>query len=122
VITSNDVNNPSQTVSLYVSTSSNEDANGIPAVTRLEGNYPNPFNPSTTVRYAMKDAGQVSISIYNLKGQLVKTLVNENKKAGNHSVVWNGNDDSGKPVSSGVYMYRMQAAGVNQTRKMMLMK
>jgi hypothetical protein len=122
VITSNDINNPSQVVALYVTTSSNDDANGIPAVTRLEGNYPNPFNPSTTVRYALKDAGKVSISIYNLKGQLVKTLVNENKKAGNHNVVWNGNDDSGKPVSSGVYMYRMQATGVNQTRKMMLMK
>ena len=121
IITSNDPSNPSQMIALHIDTTSNQDET-IPAVTRLEGNYPNPFNPSTTIRFAVKEPGQVTINIYNNKGQLVKTLVNESTKAGVHSVVWNGTDNSGKPVSSGIYLYRMQTAGLSQTRKMMLMK
>jgi hypothetical protein len=121
-ITSNDVSNPSQTVTLNITTVSNEDDNNIPVITKLEGNYPNPFNPSTTIRFGVKEPGQININIYNLKGQLVKTLVNESLKAGYHSINWNGTDESGKVVSSGVYLYRMQATGINQTKKMMLMK
>ena len=119
--TSNDANHPGQQVVFSVTTP-NDDPNVIPTVTKLEGNYPNPFNPSTTVRFALKAPSATTIHIYNSKGQLVRTLVDENMKAGNHSVVWNGIDNSGKAVSSGIYMYRMQADGVSQTRKMMLMK
>ncbi|MFO7660062.1 MAG: C25 family cysteine peptidase [Candidatus Cloacimonadaceae bacterium] len=122
VITSNDAAHPTQQITLHIATTANDDDNNIPAVTKLEGNYPNPFNPSTTIRFGLKEPGQVAINIYNNKGQLVRTLVSENKKAGMHSVVWNGTDNSGKPVSSGVYLYRMQAEGLSQTRKMMLMK
>lgn len=121
-LTSNDASLPSQQIALHIDTVANDDDNYIPLVTKLEGNYPNPFNPVTTIRFAVKEPGKISINIYNPKGQLVKTLVNDNLKAGNHSAVWNGTDEHGKPVSSGVYLYRMQASGISQTRKMMLMK
>jgi len=122
VITSNDPSHATQQIALHIDTTANDDDNNIPAVTKLEGNYPNPFNPSTTIRFAVKEPGQITINVYNNKGQLVKTLLNENKKAGNHSVIWNGTDNNGKSVSSGIYLYRMQTTGLSQTRKMMLMK
>lgn len=75
----------------------------LPAVTELIGNYPNPFNPSTNIKFSLKTDSKVSLMIYNIRGQKVRTLVNENLPAGHHSVVWNGRDDSGKSVSSGVY-------------------
>lgn len=121
-ITSNDPATPNQQISLHIDTVANNDPNEIPLVTKLEGNYPNPFNPETTIRFALKDKGEVKISIFNSKGQLVKTLVDGNYKAGNHSVVWNGTDNHGKAISSGVYLYRLNTAGISQTRKMMLMK
>jgi hypothetical protein len=121
-ITSNDNGNPIQVVGLHITTTANGDNNGVPLVTQLEGNYPNPFNPVTTLRFALKEQGPVTLSVYNLKGQLVRSLVAEDMKAGNHSITWNGMDNSGKAVSSGVYLYRMQAPGYTQTRKMMLMK
>ena len=90
--------------------------------TNLAGNYPNPFNPETTIRYSVKDATPVTIGIYNMKGQLVKTLVNETKAAGDHTVVWNGTDASGRSVSSGMYYYKMYAGKYSSTKKMILMK
>ena len=96
---------------------------GVPVVaTALHGNYPNPFNPETTIAYSVKDAGAVSIEIYNAKGQLVKTLVNEHKATGNYSIVWNGRDNNNQAVSSGVYFYKMLAGKYSSTRKMILMK
>jgi hypothetical protein len=95
----------------------------IPTIgTRLQGNYPNPFNPETTIRFSVKEATPVTIEIYNTKGQLVKTLINEAKEAGNHSVVWNGKDNSGRSVSSGVYFYKMNAGKYSSTKKMIMMK
>lgn len=91
-------------------------------ITNLTGNYPNPFNPETTISYSVKNASPVKIEIYNLKGQKVKTLVAENKATGNHSIVWNGTDDNNISVSSGVYFYRMKSGEFTSTRKMMLMK
>ena len=90
--------------------------------TELQGNYPNPFNPETTIRFSVKEAGPVSIGVYNLKGQLVKTLLRENKAAGNHQVVWNGTDNNGRAVSSGVYYYKMNAGSYQASRKMILVK
>ena len=96
---------------------------GVPVVaTELHGNFPNPFNPETTIRYSVKEATPVSIDIYNVKGQLVKTLVNENKASGHYSVTWNGRDNNNLPVSSGVYFYKMFAGKYSSTRKMILMK
>ncbi len=87
-------------------------------------NFPNPFNPSTTISFSLtaKDAKNTKLEIYNLKGQKVKTLVNEELSAGKHSVVWNGTDDSDKSVSSGIYFYKMRAGSYTSTKKMILMK
>jgi flagellar hook assembly protein FlgD len=121
-ITSNDTQHATNTIAIHLTTVANDDDTTIPVVTALQGNYPNPFNPVTTIRFAAKDSGRMSLLVYNTKGQLVRTLVNGDVKAGNHSIVWNGKDDNGKPVSSGVYMYRMQTTGYSKTQKMMLMK
>jgi hypothetical protein len=91
-------------------------------VTNLYGNYPNPFNPETTIRYSVAEDGPVTIDVFNSRGQLVKTLVNDSKAAGNHSVVWDGRDNNGSSVSSGIYYYKMYAGKYSSTRKMILMK
>jgi hypothetical protein len=99
------------------------DDNGIPSIaTTLHGNYPNPFNPETNIRFSLKEAAPVSIEVYNVKGQLVRTLVNEMKEAGNHTVLWNGKDNNNRAVSSGVYFYKMNAGKYSSTKKMILMK
>ena len=94
----------------------------VPVKTELTGNFPNPFNPTTTISFSTREAGQVSISIYNMKGQLVKTLVNEHLEAAYHSAVWNGKDNSNKTVSSGICFYKMRSSNYTATKKMILMK
>jgi hypothetical protein len=96
--------------------------NDIAVATQLKGNYPNPFNPETTIAFSTKENGPVSIDIYNIKGQRVKALVSENMQAGPHTVVWNGTDDNGKSVSSGLFFYRMNSGKYSSTKKMILMK
>lgn len=88
----------------------------------LHENYPNPFNPTTTIRFDLPASAKVNLEIYNLKGQRVRTLLTESLAKGSHAIVWNGNDDNGRPVSSGVYLYRLSNGTMTQTRKMMLMK
>jgi len=85
-------------------------------------NYPNPFNPSTTISYSLPENSSVRVDIYNIKGQLVKTLVNQTMLAGTHSVVWDGKDDNGSVVSSGVYFTRIFSNGKSHTSKMLMMK
>jgi flagellar hook assembly protein FlgD len=99
----------------------NGDQNAV-IVTALKGNYPNPFNPETSIFYSVKGDAKVNVTIYNLLGQKVKTLVNGNTKSGNHSIKWNGKDDAGRNVTSGVYFYRMEAGKYTSTQKMILMK
>ncbi len=77
---------------------------------RLEQNYPNPFNPETVIRYQLAVGSKVELSVYNVLGQKMRTLVKGHQSPGWHEVVWDGRDDSGKPVSSGVYIYRLSAA------------
>lgn len=90
---------------------------------RLENNFPNPFNPETTISFSTTECTEnTEISVFNLKGQKIKTLVNEILASGNHSVVWDGTDESGKTVSSGVYLYKMKAGDYQKIRKMILMK
>jgi len=103
---------------------SHTDANGVlkPTVTELTGNYPNPFNPTTTISFSLAEASQVSINIYNMKGQLVKTLVNAELDNDYHEIVWDGRDNSGKSTASGVYFYKMKANDYTATKKMILMK
>ncbi|NQV19102.1 MAG: T9SS type A sorting domain-containing protein [Armatimonadetes bacterium] len=90
--------------------------------TELGANYPNPFNPTTTISFTLKEATEVKIDVYNITGQYVKTLINKHLEADNHNIVWNGNDNEGKSVSSGVYYYKMQAGRYTSTKKMILMK
>ncbi|MCB5228819.1 MAG: carboxypeptidase regulatory-like domain-containing protein [Candidatus Cloacimonetes bacterium] len=116
---------PNQTTHLhFVMVSETDiDDNEIPViVTTLHPNYPNPFNPETTISYSIKDAGAVRLDIYNIKGQLVTTLVNEDKPSGHYKAVWNGRDASGGACSSGIYFYHLQAPGYRKVNKMLLSK
>ncbi len=88
----------------------------------IQGIYPNPFNPETNIDYSVKEETPVSIAVYNLKGQRVKTLVDKAVSAGDHKVVWHGDSDSGKSVSSGVYFVKMITGNHIETRKIVLMK
>ena len=88
----------------------------------LYQNYPNPFNPETVIAYELKGTAFVILKLYGLMGEEVMTLVNENQTAGNYQVVWNGRDNFGKEVSSGVYFYRLITDTFSQTRKMILIR
>ena len=77
---------------------------------QLLGNYPNPFNPSTTIRFQMKADSNVKVDIFNIRGQKVTTLLNESRPAGLNSVIWDGRDSKKSPVSSGVYFYRIESS------------
>ncbi len=121
-ITTNDPLHSTVLIPVNLNPVANEDNTEIPLVTALQKNYPNPFNPETTIRYSLSNNGPVKIQIYNIKGQLIRNLVNENKKAGYYTVIWNGKDEQGKSVSSGIYFYRMQSSKYSATQKMMLMK
>jgi hypothetical protein len=85
-------------------------------------NYPNPFNPETTISFYLQNNRNVKLSIYNTKGQKVKTLVNEILPAGDHSIIWHGRDSNGKRVSSGIYFYKLKAGNFQKVRKMILIK
>jgi FG-GAP-like repeat/FlgD Ig-like domain/FG-GAP repeat len=94
-----------------------------PLETELSLNYPNPFNPETSISFSVSESTVITeLSIFNLKGQKIKTLINEQLPVGQHSVVWNGTDEFGKSVSSGVYLYKMKSGDYTKTRKMILMK
>ena len=88
----------------------------------LQQNYPNPFNPATNIKFDVKNAGRVKIDIYNTLGQKVRTLVDDVKSAGKYSVVWNGLNDFGDRVASGIYIYKMVSGDFVQTRKMILLR
>jgi hypothetical protein len=91
----------------------------------LSNNYPNPFNPITRIRYTLhgrQTPFRTTLKIYNIRGQLVRTLVDEPKEAGTYEVSWDGRGDNGNEVASGVYLYKLQAGDFNQTKKMVLMK
>ena len=100
----------------------NEQEIAIPTVFSLEQNYPNPFNPSTQVRYALPEASKVSISIYDMMGREVRSLVNGSMDAGYHTALWNATNDNGNPVSAGMYIYTIQAGDFRQVKKMILLK
>ncbi|MBI9031046.1 T9SS type A sorting domain-containing protein, partial [bacterium] len=94
----------------------------ITPVTLNAINYPNPFNPETTISYDISKSGHVTVEIYNIKGQKVKSLLQENQEAGQHSVIWKGDNNEGKRVSSGSYFYRVKSGDEEIVNKMMLMK
>ncbi len=94
----------------------------LPDDFELSQNFPNPFNPSTNIRFGLPVAGHVRLDIFNLLGQKVTTLVDADYDAGRHTVVWNGESSSGELVASGVYFYRLSAERFTETRKMLLLK
>ena len=98
------------------------DTDVTPESFSLEANYPNPFNPSTTIRYHLPVAGEVDLTLYNVMGQAVRTLVQQWMPAGNYAVTWNGTDDNDRHLGSGTYAYRLRANGQQLTRHLTLLK
>jgi hypothetical protein len=94
----------------------------LPITYNLYNAYPNPFNPVTTLRYELPETGPVNITIYDMLGRQVKTLINQTQDAGYRSVIWDATNDYGKPVSTGIYLYQIQAGEYLQTKKMVLLK
>ena len=98
------------------------DNDGLPTSYNIHQNYPNPFNPVTTLRYDLPEDALVNITIYDMMGRKVSTLVSSQQSAGYKSVQWNATNDAGSPVSAGLYLYMIQAGDFRQTKKMVLLK
>ncbi len=94
----------------------------LPKVYRLASNYPNPFNPQTTIAFDLPEAQDVRLMVYDIKGRLIKELVSKQMEAGSHTVLWNGTDRSGHRMASGVYFYQINAGPLHETKRMMLVK
>jgi hypothetical protein len=94
----------------------------LPMITTVFQNYPNPFNPETRISFSLAEAGKVKIIVYNIKGEKVKTLVDNELAVGQHQAVWTGTDENGKKVSSGVYLYKFSAGSKMQTKRMLMIK
>jgi hypothetical protein len=94
----------------------------IPTAFALYANYPNPFNPTTNISFALPVDSKVSLKLYNVAGQLVRTLVNETMPAGTHTVTWDGNNSNGEKVASGIYFYKLNAGDFSKTMKMVMTK
>lgn len=94
----------------------------LPKVYSLSQNYPNPFNPMTTIEFSLPMASDVALEVFNIAGQKVATLVNSRLEAGYHSVTWDSRNNSGEPLASGIYLYRLKADAFVETKKMMLLK
>jgi hypothetical protein len=98
------------------------DGDLIPEVFALHQNYPNPFNPTTQIRYDLPEDANVNITIYDIMGRVVRTMVNTQQNAGFKSIQWNAANNLGEPVSAGMYIYMIQAGEFRQTKKMVLLK
>ena len=95
---------------------------GLPTEFVLLGNYPNPFNPETRIRFALPEASHVEITIYNTLGQVIRRLVSNESSPGEHTAQWDGKDQNGNAVSSGVYLYQFQAGEFSVVKKMSLLR
>jgi photosystem II stability/assembly factor-like uncharacterized protein len=112
---------------LYLVTEIEPIHNTIPESYSLKQNYPNPFNPTTSIEFSLPVAADVELNIFNILGQKVATLINEQRSAGYHSVVWNADDSNGRKLSSGIYFYMLKASGIDgnefqKIKKMVLLK
>ena len=94
----------------------------VPTSTELFQNYPNPFNPETRIDYQLQEKTKVTIEVFNMVGQKIKTILNQEQNSGYHSVIWDCRDEAGKQLGSGVYLYRLKAGNYAKTRKMLVMK
>ncbi|HPR18607.1 MAG TPA: CotH kinase family protein, partial [Candidatus Cloacimonadota bacterium] len=110
---------PGEINDVYVSTDPNL---VVQAELQLLQNYPNPFNPSTSISYSLPADSRVKLAIYNIKGQLVQVLVDDFREQGRYTAVWQGDNQSGKAVASGIYLYKLSNGKMNKSKKMMLLK
>jgi len=98
------------------------DGADIPQIFALHQNYPNPFNPTTQIRYDLPEDANVNITVYDIMGRSIRSLVNSNQTAGYRSIRWDGKNNLGEGVSAGMYIYMIQAGKFSQTKKMVLLK
>jgi hypothetical protein len=98
------------------------DGSQLPETFNLAQNYPNPFNPATTITYSVPERSHVTVDVFNVLGQRVRTLIDREQAAGSYTVTWDGADDRGTALATGVYLYRFRAGDYIETRKMLLMK
>ncbi|MCP4685937.1 MAG: T9SS type A sorting domain-containing protein, partial [bacterium] len=94
----------------------------LPSTFSLDDNYPNPFNPSTNIGFSLPQKQEVTLRVFNLLGQEVKTLQQGEMDQGHHVLTWHGDNNSGESVASGVYFYRLETSGFAESKKMMLLK
>jgi flagellar hook assembly protein FlgD len=97
-----------------------QEASSLPLMPALHENYPNPFNPQTTIAYELPQTESVRLTVYDILGREVVRLIDQTQAAGYHEVVWNGLDAAGNSVSSGIYLYRLQAGSYSRVNKMIL--
>jgi hypothetical protein len=122
VILSNDTERLVYNIELVANLSNTSTVDKPALISKLHGNYPNPFNPTTSIKFDLSKSQNVEITIYNTKGQLVKQLVNGTFNAGSHNVRWDGTDSNNRSVSSGIYMYKFNTSEEVQIKKMLLLK
>ncbi len=114
------VSNPGDPFSVPTEVSDN--GLSLPITYRLFNNYPNPFNPTTTISFEIPQSENVTLNIFNSLGQFVRTLTSGNLSAGRHSFIWDGRDDSNNDIASGIYFYKLTAGTFSQTSRMVLLK
>jgi hypothetical protein len=111
------------TISIDLATDlDNNGLSNLPTAYDLSQNYPNPFNPSTSIAFALPERSHVALEVFNVLGQKVRQLIDETLPAGNHSIVFDGHDNDGRELASGIYLYRIKTDGYSRSKKMMLMK
>ncbi len=106
----------------HFSRTNSSEVKEIPGVFALHQNFPNPFNPSTEIRFNLPEAGNVNLAIYNLMGQKIRTLSSVNMTPGYHAIIWDGTNDMGSQVATGMYFYSIQSNNFQATKKMLFLK
>jgi len=113
---------PSSSISVTVVVVTGKSGPLLPDAFSLSQNYPNPFNPETVIKYILPEDCYVELTIYNIVGQKVKTLVNQYQNAGYKMMHWNGKDDKGNEIASGVYFYKIETPKYSESKKMVLLR
>lgn len=113
---------PSSSISVTVVVAAGKSESLLPDAFSLSQNYPNPFNPETVIKYALPEDCHVELTIYNMLGQKVKTLISQYQNAGYKMVHWNGKDDKGNEIASGVYFYKIKSPKYSETKKMVSLR
>jgi flagellar hook assembly protein FlgD len=113
---------PESSISVTVTVAAGKSETLLPHAFSLSQNYPNPFNPETVIKYALPEDCHVELTIHNILGQKVMTLVNESQSAGYRMVHWNGRDDKGNEIASGLYFYKIETPKYSETKKMILLR